>query len=207
MSISDMRLTDRPLAFTDVKTTGTESDVHEIIEIGLIVVDQKILRVSDHLSILVTPKHIETATEAALARNCYNEADWMNASSLEAAMTRYAEMTKGAIFCARKLGFTLPFIYEAFKKTGVENQLDYRCIDLWTAAWMQLQNSGIQRFSMNEVARHLGYPDGPRPHRALNSAIAGYEIYKRLMAKDWTRSVSALQSSPHSPEDLGPQNL
>jgi oligoribonuclease (3'-5' exoribonuclease) len=74
--------TSRPIAVTDVETKGLEPDIHEIIEIGLILVDQPSLTILDMLDVKVRPEHIERASEAALALNGYNQQEWRSAVSL-----------------------------------------------------------------------------------------------------------------------------
>lgn len=61
-----MKMTDRPLAFTDVETTGLDPHIHEIIEIGLVLVEHKDLTVVEELNLKIKPEHIETATAEAL---------------------------------------------------------------------------------------------------------------------------------------------
>lgn len=177
-----MKILERPIAITDVETTGLDPVTHEIIEIGLVVINQQTLEIFDKLDVKVRPENLKTATESALKLNGYNEADWQNALTLQEAISLYSEKTKDAIFCAHNVTFDWSFILEAFKKTGVKNQMDYHRIDLFTMAWMKLRNSGLEKFNMNEVAKYLGIGEEPMPHRAINGAMTAYEIYKRLVS-------------------------
>ncbi|MBI2109354.1 MAG: 3'-5' exonuclease [Parcubacteria group bacterium] len=177
-----MKILERPVAITDVETTGLDSTIQEIIEIGLILVNQQTLEIMDTLDIKVRPEHLETATEFALKLNGYNAHDWQNALTLQAAMQLYGEKTKDAMFCAHNVTFDWAFIFEAFKKTGIKNAMDYHRVDLFTIAWMQLRGSGLEKFNMNEVAKYLGIPEEPMPHRAINGTMTAYEIYKRLIS-------------------------
>jgi len=176
-----MEILTRPVAITDVETTGEDAEIHEIIEIGLVVVNQRTLEIIDTFETKVKPEHIETAEEAALKKNGYNAADWQNAISLKEAMTIYAPKTKDALFGAHNVFFDWSFIFAAIKKTGVKNVMDYHHIDLFTMAWLKLQNSGIEKLNMNEIAKFLGIGEEPWPHRAINGAMKEYEIYKRLI--------------------------
>ncbi|MDO8442915.1 MAG: 3'-5' exonuclease [bacterium] len=171
----------RPIAITDVETTGLDPKVQEIVEIGLVVIDQSTLMIIDTLNVKIKPEHIETASEFALKLNGYNSADWEKAISLPEAMALYAEKTKEAMFCAHNVTFDWSFIAESFKKTGVKNEMDYHRLDLFTMAWMKLKNSGLEKLNMNEVAKFLGIPEEPLPHRGINGAMTEYEIYKKLI--------------------------
>lgn len=177
-----MKILERPIAITDVETTGLDPATQEIVEIGLVVVNQQTLEILDTLDIKVHPEHLETATEFALKLNGYNKPDWQNALTLQAAISLYGDKTKGAIFCAHNVTFDWSFISEAFKKTGVKDQMDYHRIDLFTMAWMKFRTSGLEKFNMNEVAKYLGIPEEPMPHRAINGTMTAYEVYKRLVS-------------------------
>jgi len=173
---------ERPIAITDVETTGLDSTIQEIVEIGLVVIDQKTLEILDTLNVKVKPEHIETADEFALNLNGYNETDWKNAITLKEAMSLYGDKTKDAIFCAHNMTFDWSFIFEAFKKTGIKDQMDHHRVDLFTMIWMKFRNSDFEKFNLNEVAKRLGIPEEPMPHRAINGTMTAYEIYKKLVS-------------------------
>lgn len=177
-----MKMLERPIAITDVETTGLDSTIQEIVEVGLVLVNQQTLEIIETLDVKVQPEHLETATEFALKLNGYNATDWQNALTLQVAMSLYGEKTKDAIFCAHNVTFDWSFILEAFKKTGVKNLMDYHRVDLFTMAWMKLRNSGLEKFNLNKIAKHLGIPEEPMPHRAINGTMVAYEIYKRLVS-------------------------
>ena len=177
-----MSISEKPLAFSDFKITGLNPVVHEILEIGLIVVDQKTLKITDHLSEKVRPEHTENATLDALSEVCYNEFDWQGACSIEDAMRHYAEKTKGAILFTHSTVHE-SFLRMAFHKTGVKNEMDPRRIDFWTVAWMKLRRTDLSEFSLDEVSRYFDLQKEPRPHRALQGALNLFEIYKRLAAQ------------------------
>ena len=71
MAISLNNLKEAPLAFTDLETTGDIFTKHEILEIGLVVVNQKTLEVIDELNLKIKPLYIENVVPAALAKNGY----------------------------------------------------------------------------------------------------------------------------------------
>ncbi|TSA56819.1 3'-5' exonuclease [bacterium] len=172
---------ERSIAITDVETTGLDFAIQEIVEIGLVVINQQTLEILDTLDIKVKPEHIKTADEFALKLNGYNKTDWENAVTLKEAMSLYGDKTKGAIFCAHNVTFDWSFIFEAFRKTGIKNQMDHHRIDLFTMIWMKLRNLDFEKFNLNVVAKHLGIPEEPMPHRAINGTMTAYEIYKKLI--------------------------
>ena len=171
----------RPLAITDVETTGLDYGLHEIIEIGLIMADQKTLKVLDEWSVKVKPRKIKTAAEPALKVAGYNKLDWLDAVGLEAAMEIYSKKTKDAIFVAQNSFFDWSFLSEAFKATGVEDHTDYHRVDLFTIGWSKSsQLKGLKKFTLKEMCRYFGLEPEPMPHRALNGARKAMEVLRKL---------------------------
>lgn len=172
---------ERYLAITDVETTGLDWDVHEIIEIGLIVARQPDLKIVDELDVKVKPEHIETADPRSLEVNGYNEEEWREAASLKEAMVQYQEKVEGAIFLAHPLTVDFSFIDRAFRKTGLENPMDYHQLDLFSMAWiLKRDDEKLPRVSLRALAEYFGLEGEPTPHRALNGARLAYDILVRL---------------------------
>lgn len=174
---------EQPLAFVDIETTGTDRDVHEIVELGVVIARMKdnVLTVTGELDLKIQPKHIETAEPAALRINGYNEADWLFAVSLEEAMKVFAEKTKGAIFLAHNITFDFPFIEAALKKTNQEHDLHFHKIDTLSLAFGILHQSGdLGRLSLTMLCEQFGI-ENKKAHSAFADAYATYELFKKLM--------------------------
>lgn len=169
---------------TDLETTGDVFSEHEVIEIGLVLFDQKTLEILDTMDIKVRPEHIENAKPMALERNGYKEENWHDAVSLSEAVKQYAEKTKDAIFCSYNVSFDWGFICEAFQKTGISNPMNTRenhdRIDVLTMAWMKgLKES--PSLSLLSACKMFDVPPEPEPHSALNGAMTAYELYKKIV--------------------------
>jgi len=173
------------IAITDLETTGTNPRLHEIIEIGLILINQDSFEILDKLDLKVMPEHIETASESALKLNGYNNIDWQNSKHLKEAMEIYSRKTAGALFCSHNVTFDWSFIYEAFQITGIENKMDYHRLDILTIAWLLLRKSNIEIFSLDSIASYLGIEKEPLPHRAINGAFKAYEVFKKIISSGY----------------------
>jgi DNA polymerase III alpha subunit (gram-positive type) len=172
----------RPLAITDTETTGLDAQIHEIIEIGLIVVDQQSFKILDKLDVKMKPVHIKTAVKKALEVNGYNEKDWRKAWGLKEAMEIYAEKTKDAIFTAQNTYSDWAFINEAFESTGVEDPMDYHRLDLFSIGWARKEKfPGLEKLSLSSMCRYFNIEVEPKPHRAMNGAKKELEVLKHLM--------------------------
>lgn len=172
----------RPIAITDVETTGLDAHIHEIIEIGLLVVKPDTMEIIDEFEAKIHPTHIETAAAKAFEINGYNPRDWKKAITLGQAMKIYSEKTTGAVFLAHNTFLDWSFIAEAFKKTGVEDYLDYHRLDLFSIAWGKKEKlPGLKKFHLSEICKYLGVPEEPKPHRAINGVYAELEVLKKLL--------------------------
>lgn len=176
-----MEFLKRPLAITDVETTGLDYQLHEIIEIGLIVADQKTLKVLDEWSVKIKPQKIKTAAEPALKVAGYNKLDWLKAVTLKEAMEIYSQKTKNAIFVAQNSFFDWAFLSEAFKHTGVEDHIDYHRVDLFTIGWFKSRElHGLKKFTLKEMCQYFNIEPEPWPHRALNGTHKALEVLRKL---------------------------
>lgn len=175
-----MNLSDRNIAITDLETSGDVFGMHEILEIGLVVVNPKTLEIIDKLNVKIKPEHIENAVPAALERNGYEEKNWSNAVSLKEAIEQYASKTHYAIFYAYNVSFDWGFMSDAFKKTGVKNMMDYHRIDLMSMAYLKYKDE-LKSLSFNSVSELIGIPKEPMPHAALNGAMQAYYLLKNLI--------------------------
>lgn len=177
--MSDFRAA--PIACTDVETTGLDPLQHEIIEIGVVLMEQPSLRTIAELDLKVRPEHIETATPKALEVNGYRPEDWTDAVSQEEASRRFAALVPGAMLLAHNMAFERGFLLELFRKTGVVDPMDYHRLDTFSIAWGKLYGTSLQRFNLDAIAAHLGVDEEPMPHRAINGARTAAEAYRRLM--------------------------
>lgn len=183
---------ERPLAITDFETTGIDEQANEIIELGLLVVDQKTLEVQHEFEAKIKPEHIETASEVALRINGYNEEDWRDAEDLSDVMGEYNRLTKGAMLESWNYHFEAKFLDAACRKAGlpVGLEMDYHMRGVETLASELLRNAVrfhennereiLQRENMKFVAEFLGTGVEPDPHNALEGAKCAYRVYKRL---------------------------
>ncbi|MEK9174448.1 MAG: 3'-5' exonuclease, partial [Patescibacteria group bacterium] len=152
----------RPLAITDIETTGFDADIHEIIEIGLILVDQQTLKTKDEWSVKVKPRRLRTAAEKALKVAGYNKLDWLKAISLKEVMEIYSKKTKNAIFVAQNSFFDWSFLSQAFKETGVEDHIDYHRVDLFTMGWARAGKlKGLKKFTLKEMCEYFNIEPEP----------------------------------------------
>lgn len=169
------------LAFIDVETTGLDPSKHEIIDIGVVLVDSETRLVLSSANFKTTPERIDDADPIALKVNGYTKEDWADAISLKDALTRVAEITRGAYLMAYNVSFDYSFLQAAFQKTGVRDTMRYQRLDVLTLAWLLLPDQ--DSLSLKNVCIALDIEPEPEIHTAENGALKAFEVYSALMTK------------------------
>lgn len=176
-----MEMFERPIAITDIETSGLDPIGHEILEMGLILIKQPELEVLESWSTKIKPENIETATKEALAVNGYKPEDWEKAVPLKMAMSVYRKKTKNAIFLSHNVCFDWSFIYEAFAKTELESMMDYHRLDLFSLAWAKRHKmQGVIKFNLVELCKYFNIEKEPDPHKAIHGAEKALEVLRCL---------------------------
>jgi DNA polymerase III epsilon subunit-like protein len=177
------------LAFIDTETTGLDADIHEIIELAVIIVRQierpgkgPSIEIIKEMEWKIKMEKPEVAEEQALRVNGYNEVDWMFAVSLESAMKEFAKITEGASFVSHNVTFDYAFVQNAFKKTGVDNKMHFAKLDTISIAFARLYDiPQATSLSLKNLAT-LFKIENKKAHTALADTVTLVEIYKKLMA-------------------------
>ena len=173
-----MRFRDRPIAITDIETTGLDATVHEVIELAILVIDQNSLRILDRYHAKIKPRHIRTGAKKALEVVGYSEQAWRTAVPLEVALLAYAAKAKEAVFCSYNVYLAYSFLDAGFKLTGVEDPTDYHRLDLFTLAWSRL---GLVSPTLDSICKRLSIVPEPFPRRAMDGALKQLEVFKALL--------------------------
>ena len=178
----DLNFFNRPIAITDLEMTGLDADLHEIIEIGLVLVRQDTFEIIDTLDLKVRPDHPETGDPEAIAVAGYNPKDWEDAVPLKDALEQYAAKTVDAVFCAQTINNDWLWLSHAFKKTGVQHKMDYHMIDIPSISWQKMRGKNVTKVRLGSMAEYFGIPREPAVHRAFNGAMLAYEVLKKLIS-------------------------
>jgi len=175
------------LAFVDTETTGLNPDVHELIEIGLVLVSQEwhgdapSFAVLEEFEIKIKPERIEDADPVSLRVNGYNEEEWKDAGTLSDAMELFASKTEGVIMVGHNVAFDSAFIEKAFRIAGIASKMHYHRLDTISIAFAKLHlNETIDKYSLHYLCGRFGIMN-EQSHRALPDARATFALYKKLM--------------------------
>ncbi len=176
------------LAFIDTETTGTDPNLHEIIELAVIIARQvpregkgPKLEILEECEWKIKMQHPERAEEQALRVNGYNEVDWMFAIDRKKAMEEFAKKTQSCTFVSHNLVFDYNFLMKAFDETQVENRMHYAKIDTISLAFARLYDAPqADKFSLRALCELLKV-ENAKAHTALADTRALVQVYKRLM--------------------------
>lgn len=176
------------LAFIDTETTGTDPELHEIIELAVIIARQvpregkgPKLEIIEECEWKIKMQRPELAEEQALRVNGYNEVDWMFAIDRKKAMEEFAKKTQSCSFVSHNLVFDYNFIKKAFDETQVENRMHYAKIDTISLAFARLYDAPqADKFSLRYLCELLKV-ENTKAHTALADTRALVQIYRRLM--------------------------
>jgi DNA polymerase III epsilon subunit-like protein len=176
------------LAFIDTETTGTDPNLHEIIELAVIIVKQTPregrgpkLEVIEECEWKIKMERPEKAEEQALRVNGYNEVDWMFALDRKKAMEEFAKKTQSCSFVSHNLVFDYAFIQKAFEETQVENRMHYAKLDTISMAFARLYDAPqADKFSLRALCELLKV-ENSKAHTALADTRALVEVYRKMM--------------------------
>lgn len=179
---------EQKLAFIDTESTGLEPDKHELIEIGLVLVEQSlspdkkiILKVLEEFEVKIKPLHIELSDPVSLGVNHYREENWVSGVDLRSAMQTFADKTVDAIMVGHNVAHDFAFLKHAFFTTGVENKMHYHKLDTISIAFAKLYgHTEVEKFSLRALCEYLGV-ENKNSHTALSDARATFEVFKKLM--------------------------
>jgi DNA polymerase III subunit alpha, Gram-positive type len=177
---------ERPIFFYDLETTGLNPGIHEIIEIGAVLVSQPDFQVLKTYEVKVIPEHIETASPEALKVNHYDPENWYNAVPLSQAIRDICEMGQDAIPAGYNVTFDWAFIQAALNQVGMPDPFYYHRVDVMSIAFAKhYQDGKFTKYSLSELCNYYNVTNR-MAHTALADAQATYEVFVGLMQEDAT---------------------
>lgn len=175
------------LAFIDIEMTGFDVYKHEIIELGVVLVDQywsngsPVFKLVEEISIKVKPKNLKTADPISLKVAKYNEKDWENAISLTEALKIINKKTSDCIMVAHNICFDFLFLDKAFRDCEMKNTMHYLRIDTISMAFAKLHKfDSVEKYSLRSLCEYFQIRN-ENVHTALSDAKVLYELYQKLI--------------------------
>ena len=169
----------------DTETTGLDRTKHEIIEIAMISYlisndgERFVLRQFDKK---IKPRHIETASNMALAINHYSEEAWKDAVDISEVLPEIKRIIEDSqILLGQNLIFDLRYISDAFENNEYEIP-NYPAYTDTKAMADVLRHAGkIKRSSMDYLCEHYDIKFSGRAHTALVDCERTMKVWDKLV--------------------------
>jgi DNA polymerase-3 subunit epsilon len=177
------KLSEIDLAFIDIESTGLDFDKHEIIEIAVIVYNQKEEKIIKEWEIKIAPQSIEDASEKALQLNGYITNQHLYKSSLKSALIKFNSIVKDCIVVGQNISFDVRFIEKEMSKLNIEPSYDHRKLDMMSMSWFHVNETDIPGLSLKKLCDHFNVCNVGE-HTALVDCYRTLELYgvlKRLV--------------------------
>lgn len=172
------------IAFIDTETTGLDPKVHEIVSVGIVLVDTR-LQILEKREWLVRPERLEDADPVALALNGYDHALWcspLHAVDKLEAMHAVRHKLSGLMVAGHNVEFDRRFILAECERVGLEPpRWHYAALDTGSMAWPMLYRGEVPNLKLDTLTAHFGIEYG-EPHRALNDAMRSLMLARKLCA-------------------------
>jgi DNA polymerase III alpha subunit (gram-positive type) len=179
MVITDFR--DRQLLFVDLEMTGLDPLVHEIVEVGAVVVNGRTLAIEKEYEAKVQLKHIETATAEALEINGYTPDGWSHAKPQKDVLLELNQLAPNAMLAGWNVWMDAMFLKLAYLREDVSWTFDYHIHDVIPMAWEYAQHDGeLKELRLSALCERLGIERVDK-HRALADIKTTVEAFKKLL--------------------------
>nr|BDT32057.1 3'-5' exonuclease [Myxococcus sp. MH1] len=173
----------RTLAFIDLETTGLDASRHEVLEVAVLRVDARSLKVLAEYETRVQPTRLADAHPEALAVCGYSDEEWRDALPLHEVLATVTPLLAGTLVAGHNTSFDWGFLVESYRRTELAlPRVDYHRLDTASLAWPLLATGEVESLSLNTLAKRFGL-HRPTPHRAMADARCTLELARCLAVR------------------------
>lgn len=162
-------MTDKPISFVDVETTGTNAYGGKIIEIGIIRTVGSVV-VQEYQTLINPGLRIDPFIEKITG---ISSIDLENAPSFEAVKDKIFEILNDSIFVAHNVRFDYGFVRNEFKRVGI----NFTSKHFDTVKLAKILYPGHTHYNLDALTRRHGIVIQNR-HRAFGDAEAIWNFFK-----------------------------
>ncbi|MEX0917570.1 MAG: 3'-5' exonuclease [Candidatus Paceibacterota bacterium] len=176
----------------DVEGSGTEPDIHSIVSIGALDLENPENRFYEECRIW-DGAHI---MEGALAVNGFTEAEITDPAKktegeIVTAFLEWSQHLGDRTLAGQNVSYDRNMLQAAAARAGLSWDLAYRTIDTHSLCYMHMVKAGKtppidpqhrrSALNLDAVLNYCGIPEEPTPHNALTGALCHGEVISRLL--------------------------
>jgi DNA polymerase III epsilon subunit-like protein len=174
----------RNLLVLDVETTGSNPVIHEIVDLGAVLLDRATLLPLKSFNSLVRPDSLADADLRAMTIHGLTPHELNSAPPADDVVLKLSEQFgHDFTLCGWNICFDAQFLASLFRKVGKYDffeKFDYHKLDLWTLFELFWTHGSldIPPKSFSDVCSYFGLQRQPS-HRALEDAMLSAEVLRR----------------------------
>ena len=162
------------LIFIDTETTGLDPNVHEIIEIAIVIITPSKGKLIYEFKI--KPQRLIMANQKALEINGYNDLAWQDTKPFKHHAEYIAHLLSDGIIIGHNVDFDYQFIKAELRRANCKTRISYKRIDTQMLAREHLP---LVKVSLDQCRLFFGWKlEGH--HRALKDALDAKKLYYKL---------------------------
>ena len=172
----------RTLAFVDCETTGLDTNVHEVIEIAIILEHPN--GKTEEWSTKIRPERLEVAEPKALEINGYADhpEEWAGAPPLHVVAPMIIDILEGCILVGQNISYDAAILERNLARTPIPvRRFPHHRVDTVTLIYEHLVPCGLKSVSLKAACDFVGIPlSDSDAHTAMGDIRATRALYHTL---------------------------
>jgi len=186
----------------DTETTGLDLTMHEIIQIGFIVVEvdeNNSYKILTEKEIKIKPEHLKNASMEALKINGFSVYEWKDALPFQHYASYIKEMVEHAdLLLGQNLYFDLRFIKQAYSNLNLKTPKFPPYIDTKNMAEPLVKQKILESTSMDKMSKHYNISFTGRAHTALADCERTLKVWEKLLVHNDSPNIFTFEK-PYDP--------
>jgi DNA polymerase III epsilon subunit-like protein len=187
--LKDLRLI-RPffkdILVVDLETTGSNPLIHEVVEMGAVLLDKDTLRQVRSIQSLVRPESLDRSEPLAMKIHGLLPDQLLQAPSASQVVSHLIDtLGHGYTLCGWNICFDTQFLAGMFRRAGKYEEftkLDYHRLDLWSLVQLAWTCGLVEEepTSLSRICTSWGI-QRQENHSALQDALISAEVLRRVV--------------------------
>lgn len=176
----------------DIEASGTEYNIHSIVSLGAIDLDNPERRFYEECRIWDGAHIMDGALEVnGFTKEEITDPSKQTEATLIQRFMEWSQHLADRTLAGQNVSFDRDFVRAACNRAGLSYHLAYRTIDTHSLCYMHMLKRGLtppidlqhrrSALNLDAILNYCGIPDEPDPHNALTGAMCHAEVVSRLL--------------------------